>query len=359
MRFKGLVAAAGRSSRMDGFKPLLKLNGFPMIQMTVQSLKNAGIRDVTVVTGCRAEEVAQVLEPLGVSVVENMDYARTDMLASVKLGLQSMADADGIFFLPGDVPLVSPESMFRIREKVWHLSAGTQVLQPIVGSREAHPPVLLPAGYEKILQYEGENGLRGAFASMRTETVELKDMGALSDADYRADFEKLEAYARTQKGISREICEGFYQEMELPEHIRAHCRAVGTLAGQMAEKLSAHGACLDIELCRSGGFLHDLCRMSVSHEAAAGLFLRKRGYLALAEVVESHKGFSKEPKTICRESVIVCLADKLVQETRRVPLEVRYQKALERQPVKERIRKDIRICRRLMEEFEVITGERL
>ena len=48
MRIRGLIAAAGKSSRMDGFKPLMELNGFPMIRMTVQSLRNAGIRDVTV-----------------------------------------------------------------------------------------------------------------------------------------------------------------------------------------------------------------------------------------------------------------------------------------------------------------------
>ncbi len=34
MRIQGLIAAAGLSSRMGGFKPFMKLNGFPMIQMT-------------------------------------------------------------------------------------------------------------------------------------------------------------------------------------------------------------------------------------------------------------------------------------------------------------------------------------
>ena len=65
MRLKGLIAAAGRSRRMDGFKPLMELNGFPMICMTVQSLKNAGIEDITVVTGYRAQETEAVLKPLG------------------------------------------------------------------------------------------------------------------------------------------------------------------------------------------------------------------------------------------------------------------------------------------------------
>ena len=101
MRYKGLIAAAGRSSRMDGFKPLMRLNGFPMIQMTVQSLRNGGIEDITVVTGCRAQEMEEALRPLHVRIVENREFASTDMLASVRMGLLQIRDADAVFFLPG------------------------------------------------------------------------------------------------------------------------------------------------------------------------------------------------------------------------------------------------------------------
>lgn len=44
---------------------------------------------------------------------------------------------------------------------------------------------------------------------------------------------------------------------------------------------------------------------------------------------------------------------------RRVSLDVRYQKAFTYDPVKERILRDLRICRKLLEEFEVMTGEQL
>lgn len=65
MKAAGLIAAAGLSSRMEDFKPLMELNGFPMIAMTVRSMRNAGIRNITVVTGFRGEEVRKVLDPWG------------------------------------------------------------------------------------------------------------------------------------------------------------------------------------------------------------------------------------------------------------------------------------------------------
>ena len=37
MKGAGLIPAAGGSRRMEGFKPLLKINGFPMIAMTFRA----------------------------------------------------------------------------------------------------------------------------------------------------------------------------------------------------------------------------------------------------------------------------------------------------------------------------------
>lgn len=164
----------------------------------------------------------------------------------------------------------------------------------------------------------------------------------------------------TYTGISAEELERLYDAAALPRHIRVHCQAVGNLAEQMALALNRFGYELNTELCRDGGYVHDICRLSPDHETAAGVFLRAQSYPALAEVAERHRGFdAEEPLTVCEEWVIVCLADKLVQEDRRVTLEQRYQKAFKMKPVKERILRDVRIFRRLLEEYEVITGEQL
>lgn len=359
MNCQGLIAAAGLSSRMGDFKPSMKLNGFPMIQMTVQSLKNAGIEDITVVTGYRAEEMERLLSPMHVRLVHNTAYRETDMFASIRLGLRSLSGTKGVFFLPGDLPLIAPDSMRRIQERLKQLSNRTDVLIPLTNGQTSHPPVLLSGGIEAVLRYTGEGGLKGAFSSMRAEYIEIDDAGTLADADVRGDFSKLVEYAKRHRGVALELCETWYQEADLPSHIREHCLAVGELAGWMAERLIKHGACLDVELCRSGGYLHDLFRLSKDHEKKAGEFLRARGYEALAKVVESHRSFVSEPETICEERTLVCLADKLLKEDRRVTPKERYEKAFAYHPVKEWILRDLRICEKLMEEFEVITGEQL
>lgn len=354
--------AAGLSSRMKQFKPLLMLNGFPMIQMTVQSMKNAGIENIVVVTGYRGEEVDEALKDSGVILAKNPEYAKTDMLASAKIGIRYLRDMDGVLFLPGDIPLIAPDTYGRILDRAAFVLDGEIQIQgmiPVWEQKSVHPLFLFQEAAGKILEYTGGEGLRGALRTMETEKIPVSDPGAARDADVPDEFVWMQEYARRTKGVSWELCESWYEEVKLPEHIRAHCRGVGNLAGWMAETLVKNGACLDVELCRSGGFLHDLLRLEKNHEKAAGIFLRNKGYQALAEVVESHRGFVHRPDSVCREDVIVCLADKLIQETDRVSLEVRYGKALGQRIIKEEKLNDFRICRRLVQEFEVITGEGL
>ena len=56
----GLVLAAGLSTRMQAFKPLMPLRGKTLIENTIDSVFSSGAKQVVVVTGHRAEE----LEPL-------------------------------------------------------------------------------------------------------------------------------------------------------------------------------------------------------------------------------------------------------------------------------------------------------
>lgn len=65
------------------------------------------------------------------------------MLASVKLGLSSMDTGNGVFFLPGDVPLTEPET-FR---KLWNMreerAGKVSALIPMNGEKQIHPPIFL------------------------------------------------------------------------------------------------------------------------------------------------------------------------------------------------------------------------
>ena len=88
-RIAALVLAAGYSSRMGDFKPLLPLGRSTVAQEVVERFHRAGIEDVRVIAGHRADELGTVVDRLGVRKIFNADYDR-GMFTSVQAGVKSL-----------------------------------------------------------------------------------------------------------------------------------------------------------------------------------------------------------------------------------------------------------------------------
>ena len=108
-RIGGLILAAGLSSRMGDFKPLMPLRGKTLIENSIDSLLLCGIDPIVVVLGHRGRDMEAILcsRYLGdtLTLAYNNDFATTDMLTSVKIGLAAMPECDAFFLLPGICPL--------------------------------------------------------------------------------------------------------------------------------------------------------------------------------------------------------------------------------------------------------------
>ncbi len=102
MKINGLVLAAGMSSRMGKFKPLLEMNGRTMIEQSIESMLVSGVDKIVVVLGYRGEDIEAVLDKAiyrsRIQIVYNENYETTEMLDSVKIGVQSIDDCDASFF---------------------------------------------------------------------------------------------------------------------------------------------------------------------------------------------------------------------------------------------------------------------
>ena len=179
-----VVAAAGLSSRMGAFKPLLPFDGATVIQRCIANLRAAGASEIVVVTGHRASELAAHLKD--VTLVHNPLYAETQMFDSLCLGLRALpADCSIILLTPGDVPLVQPETVRAL------LAVKAGFACPVCAGRKGHPVALDGAYRDAILRYGGEGGLRGAVAALGIPVteVEVADAGMPLDLDTPADYQ--------------------------------------------------------------------------------------------------------------------------------------------------------------------------
>jgi CTP:molybdopterin cytidylyltransferase MocA len=213
---QALVPAAGLSSRMGGFKPLLDLGGKPLIVRTVESLCRGGAGLVTVALGYRGEEVEAALReefggadraeiPPRLRFVWNRDFRITDMLASIRAALAAMLEGTppgarerapwGFFLIPADMPAVKPETLRALAE----FAAGQgwpQACFPVYGGKRGHPPLISSACIPDILEWRGNGGLRGFWDACGEGICEcaVEDPGCLMDADTPEDYQRIKEY---------------------------------------------------------------------------------------------------------------------------------------------------------------------
>nr|WP_302650626.1 nucleotidyltransferase family protein [uncultured Agathobaculum sp.] len=189
MHICAVVAAAGLSSRMGSFKPLLPIDGQPAVIRLLHTLHAAGVSQTILVTGFRHVDLERACRCLpDVMLAYNPDFAHTQMFDSIRLGLTAVPHiCSRILFIPADVPLVSQKTVHSLA----HTTA--PLAYPSYLRRCGHPISLNAALLPSLLHYNGSNGLRGALRSLPVEPVyyTVDDPFIRMDMDTPADYHAL------------------------------------------------------------------------------------------------------------------------------------------------------------------------
>ena len=115
MQTAALIVAAGMSSRMGDFKPMLSIGSITIAQRVIATFHQAGIEKIVMVTGYQAVTLERHLSGSGVIFLRNDRYETTQMFDSVKIGLEYLMDkCDRVLFTPVDVPLFTAETVRRL-----------------------------------------------------------------------------------------------------------------------------------------------------------------------------------------------------------------------------------------------------
>ncbi len=199
MKTCAVVVAAGLSSRMGTFKPLLPFDGKPAIVRLLNTLLESGVSTVILVTGFRHTELMHVCRNIpNLIFVYNAAYANTQMFESAKLGFAAVpSSCDRVLFTPADIPLISQMTIQRL------ISTSASVVFPGCPHRKGHPIALDSALLPCILQFNGPGGMKGALAALPVNPVyaEVDDPFIFMDMDTPADYQALVQQSRA-KGVS-------------------------------------------------------------------------------------------------------------------------------------------------------------
>lgn len=327
MVISAILTAAGASRRMGSFKPMEAINGFPMAQMSAQTLLDAGVVSPVAVCAANAAEPAARLAAMGFHIAWNHDPKDADMLESVKIGIRALPECTAFFMLPADMPLISPKSLAALADALQNSDA--DFILPAFGGKNGHPPLIRAAAIPHILAYHGEKGLKGALNTRKKLALPLDDPGLIMDADLPDELFAVRTEAKKRRGLSAPLCETLLKEFAVSEQTLAHCRAVAETLREMTGRLNRRGFALDSELCYSAGLLHDAFKGRPRHDLKIREELDARGYSALAGIAGGHMRFCAAP-SLNDETSLLILADRMTCGTERVSPDDRYREKLAR-----------------------------
>ena len=195
MEIGALIVAAGMSTRMGEFKPMLSIGSISVAQRVVATLSQAGVSKIVMVTGYNATMLERHLSGNGIIFLRNDHYETTQMFDSVKIGLSYLLDkCDKVLFTPVDVPLFTAKTVKAI------LASGAPLAVPMCEGRQGHPILIARELIPEILRDSGEMGLKGAMdrCSVSLLRIDVEDPGTIHDADTPEDFSLLLEYHNSQ-----------------------------------------------------------------------------------------------------------------------------------------------------------------
>ena len=173
---------AGRSSRMNEWKPLLRFGEATLIETVVTTALEV-CRRVVLVVGYRGEDLAKVFKSEArVIVVKNQEW-ESGMFSSIQTGVNRI-DTDRFFIVPGDMPYLTAEVYRALCD-----APRADVIAPIFNGRRGHPVLLNGALIGKIANAGSEiESMREILAKENLEVIQWMDDSILRDIDTPEDY---------------------------------------------------------------------------------------------------------------------------------------------------------------------------
>jgi molybdenum cofactor cytidylyltransferase len=324
------ILAAGYSSRMEKFKPLLPLGPVTVLERSAHMFSDAGIHDIRVVIGHRAEDLKPLLQRLRIRWVVNERF-QDGMLSSVQAGVRTLESSKRAFFLlPVDIPLVRRSTVIDLLQA--HDEQDADVLYPCFLGKRGHPPLINAALRSGVLSWNEEGGLRSFLQKYQSRAVdvEVADEHVLLDMDHPREYEDMCLRLPHYDIPSIQECMVILtKKFSVSGELLAHSIKVAQVAVHFAQALNAADCGINIRLVAAAALLHDLAKGKRNHASVAARILTEMGYPAVAKVVGAHMAIGVLNEESIGERDVVCLADRVVHGDQVVKLEERYRKKLD------------------------------
>jgi molybdenum cofactor cytidylyltransferase len=184
----GIVLAAGEGRRFGGPKQLAMLHGRPLLEYAIEAQSSVPtIERVVVVLGARAQEVMrevdfQHAEPLV------CDRWAEGLAASLRAGVEQLADAEAVIVTLGDQPGITPQVVAMILD---HADCSAPAARAVYEGRPGHPVLIKRELFPQLRSLRGDVGARPVLDAVNAKEVEAAHICSPQDVDTREDLDAI------------------------------------------------------------------------------------------------------------------------------------------------------------------------
>lgn len=173
-------------------KPLIRLQGVPLISRQLVALSGAGVDEVVVVTGHARHMIEQQVQSYVVTLAHNDAHADGQQ-SSVRVGLAALSGSfDAVIVALADQPLIGASDLTELIGAFKKRPAG-HVVVPVVNGRRGNPIILDDVALARILESDTNLGCRHLIERQPelVHTYETPNTRFVTDLDTVEDVQQL------------------------------------------------------------------------------------------------------------------------------------------------------------------------
>jgi molybdenum cofactor cytidylyltransferase len=189
-----IVLAAGKGSRFAGERHKLEqdIGAGTVLASTLRNVVGSGLPYVVVTTAALEGVARREVSARDVVVLPEPDGLGTwGMGYSIASGVCARSQAPGWLVLPGDMPLVQPDTLAAVAHALDHHPVAFAQYR----GRRGHPVAFAAELYSELATLTGDEGARRLTVRYPACGVEVDDPGVLLDVDTIEDLGRVRAQA--------------------------------------------------------------------------------------------------------------------------------------------------------------------
>ena len=186
-----ILLAAGQSKRMNGENKLTKkIQGIPLIKLSVKNILASSINELIIVLGHQKEVIEQLIEKNEkIKCVFNKNF-ESGMASSIKTGVNNLSKKTESFFIClGDMPMVSPDIYNQIIES----KDKKEIIIPTYKGQQGNPVLFDKSMKKKIMNITGDFGAKKILKLNKDQilNLEINDKRIARSFNTQDDFNSL------------------------------------------------------------------------------------------------------------------------------------------------------------------------